>query len=328
MAEMRDLNACLVADDLVSFLSKHHGISARVHSVFPRAVNLQVGDDLITITNHGDITPMGLTVAGEVTFPVMLKIGDEFLLKTNSLIAANGRFRLHITEAQVWQTAIYNGDTPLTVEEINSRRIALLEWLEKQEKIGLLPLLNRLTRRQAVTNRSEDNVYSRYIGADLEAFVNKIKASDWRAALKKTDKLIGFGVGSTPSCDDFLAAILSVFTVAEGLNPGSFRWVTEFNQAVAKTAQNQSTFISAVMLRHAANGKISRSHQNLLRGCLFENTETPLVFANQVLQYGATSGADFLLGLVCVLDWYCCVSADLLKEGEEVQAYLQPEPLE
>ena len=322
MVEMRDLNTCLVADDLVNFLSKHYGVSARVHSVFPHAVNFQAVEELITLTNHGDITPMGLIMEGDFNFSALVKLGDEFLLKTDAMVAADGRFRLLVSEAQVWQTAIYSGDVPLKVEEINNKRIAVLEWLEKQEKIGLLPLLTQLTGRQAVSNRTDDNVYSRFIGADLEAFVNQIEASDWRAGLKTTDKLVGFGVGSTPSCDDFLAAYLAVFTVAEGLHPGRFPWVTEFNQAVAKTAQNQSTLISAVMLRHAANSKISRSHQSLIRACLFEKYENPLVFANQVLQYGATSGADFLLGLVCALDWYRRAAADILKEEEEVQAYL------
>ena len=73
--------------------------------------------------------------------------------------------------------------------------------------------------------------------------------------------------------------------------------------------------ISANMLRHAGNGKVSRSHQRLIQFCLFNNTSDLAQLASQVLQYGATSGGDFLLGLVCALAWYRNSILDYQKEG-------------
>jgi hypothetical protein len=59
----KEMNAIIAADDLLEFLEDHPSFGARVHSVFPHAVNLLVLEEaLITLTNQDDITPMGLKV--------------------------------------------------------------------------------------------------------------------------------------------------------------------------------------------------------------------------------------------------------------------------
>jgi hypothetical protein len=40
----------------------------------------------------------------------------------------------------------------------------------KQPVLGLLPLLPRLTHQAANSQQANDNIYSRYIADDLEAF--------------------------------------------------------------------------------------------------------------------------------------------------------------
>ena len=205
---------------------------------------------------------------------------------------------------------------PRPVDEIAQINIQLAEWLGKQPTLGLLPLLPRLTYQAIDPDPTNDNLYSRYISDDLEAFTKAIASSDWDRALNLADRLVGFGMGSTPSCDDFLAAYLIVFKMAEKLHPGFYPWVQEFNNAIANKAKKRSTLISANMLRHAGNGKVSRSHQRLIQSCLFNNKSDTAHLASQVLQYGATSGGDFLLGLVCALAWYRNSMMYISKEGE------------
>jgi len=135
--------------------------------------------------------------------------------------------------------------------------------------------------------------------------------------LELADHLIGFGMGSTPACDDFLAAYLIIFKIADELIPGRFPWVREFNQAIASKAKERSTLISANMLRHAGDGKTSRSHQDLIQACLFNEKSDLEKLASRVIRHGATSGGDFLLGLVCALDWYRTVMMEYTKEGEQ-----------
>jgi hypothetical protein len=49
---------------------------------------------------------------------------------------------------------------------------------------------------------------------------------------------------------------------------------------------------------------------------VFIEKSDPVQLASQVLKHGATSGGDFLLGLVCALAWYRNSMMDYPKEGE------------
>lgn len=302
---MKEMNAITVADDLAKFLWNHPGHLACVHSVFPHAVNLLIQkDELITLTNQADITPMGLRVESSASFTDVLKAGDEILLDGSQFTAASGDFAVNLRDVEVWEAGLKLSLDPRAAADVAQNRLELIRWLAKQPAQGLLPLLPRLTSKSTASKPANDNIYSRYIADDLEAFTKAINTSDWERALTLVDRLIGFGMGSTPACDDFLAAYLVVLTIADASCPGQYTWIREFNQTIVRKAKNRTTLISANMLRHAASGKISRSHQRLIQTCIFNNQDDPVNLAGKVFQHGATSGGDFLLGLICALQWY------------------------
>lgn len=326
---MNELRAETIADDLVEFLGDHPGQSARVHSVFAHAVNLLVDEDvLITLTNRDDITPMGLMVDCGENFTGFLKLGDEVVLDADQFRAASGVFSVNLRDAEIWETRTNLGVDPRPIEDVARIRIALINWLAKQPAQGLLPLLSRLAHLSASRRPAVDNIYSRYIADDLATFTKAINTSNWEHALRIADQLVGFGMGSTPACDDFLAAYLVVLKITETYFPGRFPWVSEFNQTIASKAKSRTTLISANMLRHAAEGKISRTHQRLIQTCLFNDSGELEHLAHQVMQHGATSGGDFLLGLICALEWYQAAMTKTKKEGERARVELnQPRPV-
>lgn len=326
---MNEMNAKSIADDLADFLGDHPGQLARVHSVFAHAVNLLIGEyELITLTNQGDIPPMGALVDSDESFTKYLKTGDEIVLDVDQFRAAGGAFTVNLWEAETWETRSNLGIDARPIEGIAQIRLTLIRWLAKQPALGLLPLLPRLARQSLDQKPANDNIYSRYIANDLEVFTRAINISDWECALRLADRLIGFGIGSTPSCDDFLAAYLVILKIADRLNPGRFPWVPEFNQSIARKAKNRTTLISATMLRHAADGKISQIHQQLIQTCLFNKNGELLHFADLVMKHGATSGGDFLLGLICALEWYQSPIMNTEKEGERAWVEPnQPQPL-
>ncbi len=321
------LRARKIANDLAELLKNQPVLMARAHSVFPRAVNLLFGaDELITLTNQDEITPMGLLVDTQVSFRQLLKAGDEVLFEGASACTTSGNLRIELGGAAIWQARVWQGEASQSLERIGRISHQLKEWLAEQPALGLLPLLQRLTECQAPDSQRIGDHFCRYIGDDLEAFVGALSAGDWDFTQKLTDKLIGFGMGSTPSCDDFLAAFLVVLSVAAELYPAQRGWMLDFNQAVARKAKTSTTLISANMLRHAAAGKTSLSHQRLIRACLFSGEDDLTFLASQVMRHGASSGGDFLLGLVCALDWYYNWKQEILKKGEKAQVDLmQPD---
>ncbi len=314
---MRELIANTVADDLVKFLGNHPGHVACAHSVFPHAVNLLIQDDeLITLTSHDDTPPMGLAVEPGTTFTEFLKAGDQVVLDLDRLSTSDRAFAIDLRHAEVWETRPIAHLAPRPVEGIAQARLDLIRWLGQQPAEGLLPLLPRLARQAIGHKPAPDNLFSRYIADDLVAFTHAINAFEWERALCLADRLIGFGMGSTPSCDDFLAAYLVVFNIADELRPGCFSWLSEFTQSIASNAKNRTTLISANMLRHAATGRTSQSHQRLLEACIFNHHSNLERIANHVLHHGATSGGDFLLGAICALEWVQKSFTTNLKEGE------------
>ena len=325
----KELNAITLADDLVDFLGNHPSYLASIHSVYPHAVNFLIREDaLITITSKDDITPMGLTVDCGLSFVEFIRAGDKVVLDLDRFTAANGSFTVNLRDASIWQTWSSPNLALRPAENIAQIRLKLSRWLAQQSAKGLLPLLLRLTRQSASIKPALDNIYSRYIAEDLVAFTRAINTSDWARALSLADRLIGFGMGSTPACDDFLAAYLVVFNIANASNQGQYPWVREFNESIVRKAKSRTTLISANMLRHAADGKISRSNQRLIQICLFNNQYDLEQSASQVLRHGATSGGDFLLGLICALEWYQNTLTNTEKEGERAWVEInQPQPV-
>ena len=323
------MNAITIADDLAKFLRNHPGHLACVHSVFPHAVNLLIREDeLITLTNQADITPMGLTVESGASFTDVLKAGDEILLDVSQFTAASGDFAVNLRDVEVWEAGSKLSLDPRAAADVAQNRLELIRWLAKQPAQGLLPLLPRLTSKSTASKPAIGNIYSRYIANDLEAFTYAINASYWQRALLLADKLVGFGMGSTPSCDDFLAAYLVVLAIADASCPGQYPWIREFTQTIVRKAKNRTTLISANMIRHGADGKTSQSHQQLIQTCLYDTNGELELLADQVMKHGATSGGDFLLGLICALEWVQNTMMDISKEGERARVGIkQPQPV-
>lgn len=313
---MMKLNATTIADDLAVFLGNFGNQSVRVHSVFTHALNLLVGaDELITLVDYDDVTLMGLVVDEEIDFTNLVSIGDEVVIDSSRFFSADGALMINLAGARVWQSAPLQGASMRDNAEIAQVREQLSGWLEKQPSMGLLPLMPRLVNQQYLLNQPYEDIYCRFIANDLHAFNTAILEDNWQTALKQTEKLIGFGMGSTPSCDDFLAAYLAVFSYTDQLLPDRYPWIKQFNQAVSNRAISSTTTISLNMLRHAAFGKLDKSSKQLVETCLFIIKEDLFTTAARVLEHGASSGGDFLLGLVCVLEWFQQQETALTKEG-------------
>ena len=320
MINMKKLNASTIADDLAAFLGEGCDHRARVHSIYTHALNLLVGEDqLITLTDFDEITPMGLVVDGTGDFNKLLKEGDELMLTSAQFSDSNGLLCINLEGAQRWKSEVYSDQSLRPGVEVWRIREQLIDWLGNQPTVGLLPLLPRLSGWAIEPGQHYEDIYCRFIAADLKAFTTAIFEGDWQHALDLSEKLIGFGMGSTPSCDDFLSAYLAVLSCTGSSLPGSYSWVGQFNQAIADKAKKSTTLISANMLRHAAQGKLSRNCQQLVQTCLFNDGRDLVNTAASVFGRGASSGGDFLLGLVCVLDWYHYQITAIFEEGERVQ---------
>lgn len=115
--------------------------------------------------------------------------------------------------------------------------------------------------------------------------------------------LTGLGPGLTPSGDDVLAGFAAVlFLLSEQLSIDgvSRRYIAEL---IAAIACPRTTLLSVSFLACAARGEVSESLGHLLIGLTLPlvESETLLKAAERVLDFGASSGSDTLLGVLAGL---------------------------
>ncbi len=108
----------------------------------------------------------------------------------------------------------------------------------------------------------------------IEALITAVRAHDPQATRKAAQGLVGLGQGLTPSGDDFLVGFSAALCFI-GSQPLSYSY-------------NGTTDVAQAFHRHAQRGEFTeRIHR------FFETWDV-----EEALQWGATSGADCLLGVL------------------------------
>ena len=279
LALSADLQALIEARPMQGFL---------VHSVFDHAANLLTGDDLLVtlLSRDRDMTPLGLIADVSKVADLDIKPQDRLILDgRKALILPRQAGRLSLTGAKTLPVRleakeVENKISPAALDLIRQKLI-------QADSAGIAPLVAWLPKGQDLPDKP-GNVYCRFIGRDLKAFLEDLAAGDSRGALDKARKLIGFGPGLTPACDDFLAGIL-LWLYYRGADPA-------FGRQLARLAKDRTTLVSAHMLSHAAAGRANGLYLALIQAALEGDLDKLAPLTDRVLAYGASSGADFLFG--------------------------------
>ena len=288
------LYRCLaVASDLDQFLLGKKTFALTVHSVFNHSVNtLTDGGELLTIASKGRaIMPMGLIIPVDVMAVLGLSPGDRLHYDGAGNIALpDGTAQLSLSGTPV-MPVLLNGFQQANAPSLDAIRQALTQ----HESTGISSLIALMDEGDGGGNEPPLSIYSAYIARDVDLFLEAWGNMDFEAAFERTKRLIGFGPGLTPSCDDFLSGILLWSFYDKTLQGNvSFR---KFANGLVDLAKERTTLVSYHMLRHAAQGRANAMYLDLV-GAMTEDDAAFLEQAlERVLSYGASSGADFLLGL-------------------------------
>jgi hypothetical protein len=130
------------------------------------------------------------------------------------------------------------------------------------------------------------------IETQLEALI----AGDVAAAIGPTLDLVGLGIGLTPSGDDYLVGLLaSLEATGDPIHQG-------LASAIGEGARDRTTPIGVAMLGHATRGQFSERVHDVLTGLADGRIRAVAEPIERAMAYGATSGADTLVGLLCGLE--------------------------
>ena len=241
--------------------------TGQVHSVFTHAVNLEIGDELWTVTAHGGHdAAFTVRLAGAV-LPGDLGVRSRDPVSVRSRHIRAGMAVIDTRTAVRWRPRGYDVDLSGL-----SQRAAELEMAARPVAwAGSWPLA----------------------GAVVEALASGCRG-DLDDAVRRTT---GRGPGLTPSGDDVLVGILAVLTapgVTAMCGPVAARLRSVLTPALATTNE-----ISRALLCQASHGHVSRPVWELTSAVLSGSAAASSTQARaDVLSTGATSGGDTCAGLI------------------------------
>lgn len=139
--------------------------------------------------------------------------------------------------------------------------------------------------------------YEKERPAIYDAYLQK-KAKAGFDALKKNaqegfEKLIGLGIGLTPSCDDIVAGMSAYFYLM-GMGDNFNR---ELKKYLNSKGDAVTTMVSKNLLEDVANGYINPALYNLVYAVM-HNKEDIAIFTPELISYGSTSGTETCVGIL------------------------------
>jgi uncharacterized protein DUF2877 len=258
---------------------------AVVHSVFRRACNLQiVGGGLITLVD---------SQLGKLPQGIALVLSDAFSFESmgfrcgQRVTCRNGIIHTDSLPLQIDLTSATHWRADLQSHLINMRRPSVRRALAAAHA----EWRSILAPNDTITTKAHS-----IIRATLPQLFRATRAHDLELACQHATRLIGLGVGLTPSGDDALVGFLAGLWSTTSLAYAEF--LTTFGQAIIDLSIRTND-ISRAYLIHAAQGQVSSILENLCdaisRGAPVDEVRRA---TRAALSVGHTSGADGVGGLL------------------------------
>jgi len=242
-----------------------------IHSVFSHAVNVAIDGDLWTLlaAGKGDM-PFGIRVPVRDFDALGLQRGDAVHVRSG-IVSIGPRLSINCRGARKWSPA-REGEISLGLMQ----RLAVVAKAARAKSWSVSPSLARALKSAMYTPATLGPVLSRVVGC---------------------------GLGATPSGDDVLVGILAVLHSRCAAEAGA-RDAALIRSALLPLL-SKTTDISAYLLRQAASGLVGRDLHELVCALVAENYSGELSDKlRRVIETGATSGADMCEGLLAFAPSY------------------------
>lgn len=265
------------------------GSAGAIESINRSAVNLRWDGQLLTIAHEsvGGL-PNGVLVAS----PMAL---DRIGLAGGMAIQADGvalrvpaaSLEISLTAAATWSPAMPVLRCLPSFHRAARAELALQIAAAEAPPIGLGPLLVGLAGRKIV-----DSSLGSTVAAGLVGIVAALRDGIPERAVGAAYPLIGLGPGATPSGDDLLVGL------GAGLAVMDHPLARPFAAGVARDAVGRTTALAETFLAHASQLEFAERVHRAARGVLAGNEAEMRAAVEAALAWGASSGADLLVGLL------------------------------
>lgn len=268
--------------------------NGKVHSVFKRSVNIATDQKETPLVSLLDDTLPETPTAYQCNWGTqknlmaMVNVGDAVFMRGGIIrFSSPSSLAINTLAATNWSQA-----PPLP--QINRERV-------KDNILVAEKVLAKHISKNEIQPLSSVDEYIYHLGLITPKCINSFPET--------LVKNIGYGIGLTPSGDDFLIGVMAVLASIQKLNPAAgeaFQCLQkQIPQGIAKTTDISAHYLSLALSQH-----FSKPVQWLIY-YLFTATEIPTIEATITtnLNIGSSSGADTVAGIV-----YCIKKLLLSKQ--------------
>jgi len=294
----------IVSMDLYNHLKTSEAFGV-VHSIFNRSINILLHDDILVtlLTDTKDVAPMSVVCDHKTFNSLKVKVGDH-ISTTDMKFYLGDKFLVDVSEYVTWEKidksklAKYDLDKHKILVDILYKRILETGNLDGIGAVVYFfdeDVLNSIIQGENLN--IERNHYVNFILERLERFIYDYKNCDFSRIEESFVKIIGFGPGLTPSVDDFICGLFSASRNLCEFYDVSDSYISVLGEMLIDKLHLKTTRISEEMIRHCFQNNISRTYDVLLTTLLYETKEELDASISKVIEFGDTSGTDFLAGV-------------------------------
>lgn len=273
-----------------------------VHSVFERAFNVLVNDELIGI-GRSDVARSPASLITDIppnTKMSSLVEKNDRVLRIGKLLEIGDRLKISLEGVQIWLPK--RGITkPLDIEAIRNNLLTVKRLISDgryEEGLGqLLPYVDDIIAG-ATVNESSLNRVAKLALPQIRSLVAAIKSKDLDLLGDSAKKLVGLGPGLSPSADDLLVGFMSSLCWMANSFGKDADYLHRANQTILASALGRTTLLSQQMLKHAAIGETNEIIEGFLEAMLAAGSDRVRKAAGRVLTMGETSGEDTMVGIL------------------------------
>lgn len=309
--------ACNICKELYNNIQGNR-LKGHIHSVFDNSFNvLDKDNQLISFLGaNKPMAPYSIKLTEKISFidfgleqGQKLEFYDDFVfIKDNNTVITYDKATLWNKGPLLFTDINMLKDSKKNVfQKLNKMGIFILE---DGKKDGIVPLLKTLEGKikgielilnnNILLGRREEFIKERFL-----AFVDSYIKEDIEKISLNSKEIVGFGVGLTPSMDDFLSGIMISRIYLSSYLDYDLKKAFEINKAIIKHIKNKTTLVSEGMLMYSSKGEVNEDVRNLMISLLTNrSTNVFCKHLKKVADFGETSGTDMISGIYigsCIL---------------------------
>lgn len=292
-----------ICSSLANIILANSTLEGKVHSIFSSTINVVTDEGkIIAITrNRQGIVPYSIITDCENSFfELPIKQGERVLFRRDSVNFKKLYINLDF-DLSTDLSLDMSSHTQFNQDFINYKLKNLKHFLMVNgNNAGMLSILSELSSIVKNGDYRDTNNNFNVILPALSKLLHAFIKRDYRNIDQLAKDIVGFGLGLTPSSDDFLCGMMAAFLYGSKITIFSQEYYLAIFKNMVTKIEGRTTIISENFLKNSSQGIfplfIKELCVNLFSDESYDRDQFTKLL-NGILSFGETSGTDILCGI-------------------------------